>query len=211
MALARSTLFRPLPLTIRLLRVVALPPPFRSRLRPGRTLSLSPAFRSKLAVRNVACPYRLTSRPYPLWIWFLVRGSTTATMSTSSRRRRSPLERSSSRSSSSASLSASSYASGASTTSPPSRLRPPPPSTSTSTSSSPPSRARTTTVSTSHVFLFLVAFRLLNALSLRTFFQPDEFFQSLEPAWQTAFGETHGAWITWVSRIIGASTHVSAE
>ncbi|KAE8401073.1 GPI mannosyltransferase 3 [Aspergillus pseudonomiae] len=107
-------------------------------------------------------------------------------MSTSSRRRRSPLERSSSRSSSSASLSSSSYAS------------PPPPSTSTSTSSSPPSRARTTTVSTSHVFLFLVAFRLLNALSLRTFFQPDEFFQSLEPAWQTAFGETHGAWITWV-------------
>ncbi|KOC18012.1 putative mannosyltransferase [Aspergillus flavus AF70] len=103
-------------------------------------------------------------------------------MSTSSRRRRSPLELSSSRSSSSSS---SSYASWASTTSP---------STSTST---PPSLSRTTTVSTSHVFLFLLAFRLLNALSLRTFFQPDEFFQSLEPAWQTAFGETHGAWITW--------------
>ncbi|KNG86193.1 putative mannosyltransferase [Aspergillus nomiae NRRL 13137] len=121
-------------------------------------------------------------------------------MSTSSRRRRSPLERSSSRSSSSASLSSSSYASWASTTSPPSRLRPPPPSSSSSTSTSTStssSRARTTTVSTSHVFLFLVAFRLLNALSLRTFFQPDEFFQSLEPAWQTAFGETHGAWITW--------------
>ncbi|KAE8344125.1 hypothetical protein BDV24DRAFT_160673 [Aspergillus arachidicola] len=112
-------------------------------------------------------------------------------MSTSSRRRRSPLELSSSRSSSSSS---SSYASWASTTSPPSRLRPPPPSTSTST---PPSLSRTTTVSTSHVFLFLLAFRLLNALSLRTFFQPDEFFQSLEPAWQTVFGETHGAWITW--------------
>ncbi|KAE8326772.1 GPI mannosyltransferase 3 [Aspergillus sergii] len=108
-------------------------------------------------------------------------------MSTSSRRRRSPLELSSSRSSSSSS---SSYASWASATSPPSRLRPPPPSTSTST---PPSLSRTTTVSTSHVFLFLLAFRLLNALSLRTFFQPDEFFQSLEPAWQTAFGETHGA------------------
>ncbi|KAB8205081.1 GPI mannosyltransferase 3 [Aspergillus parasiticus] len=108
-------------------------------------------------------------------------------MSTSSRRRRSPLELSSSRSSSSSS---SSYASWASTTSPPSRLRPPPPSTSTST---PPSLSRTTTVSTSQVFLFLLAFRLLNALSLRTFFQPDEFFQSLEPAWQTVFGETHGA------------------
>ncbi|KAE8372975.1 Alg9-like mannosyltransferase family-domain-containing protein [Aspergillus bertholletiae] len=112
-------------------------------------------------------------------------------MSTSSRRRRSPLEPSSSRSSSS-----SSYASWPSTTAPPTRLRPPPPSTSTPTSPS-PSHSRTTTVSTSHVFLFLVAVRLLNALTLRTFFQPDEFFQSLEPAWQATFGETHGAWITW--------------
>ena len=50
-----------------------------------------------------------------------------------------------------------------------------------------------------NVFLFLVAFRLLNALSIRTFFQPDEFFQSLEPAWQIAFGKDQGAWITWVS------------
>ncbi|PLB35672.1 putative glycosylphosphatidylinositol-alpha 1,2 mannosyltransferase [Aspergillus candidus] len=49
----------------------------------------------------------------------------------------------------------------------------------------------------SNVFLFLVAFRLLNALSVRTFFQPDEFFQSLEPAWQIAFGKDQGAWITW--------------
>ncbi|THC98116.1 hypothetical protein EYZ11_002404 [Aspergillus tanneri] len=47
------------------------------------------------------------------------------------------------------------------------------------------------------VFLALVAFRLANALSLRTFFQPDEFFQSLEPAWHVAFGESQGAWITW--------------
>lgn len=45
----------------------------------------------------------------------------------------------------------------------------------------------------------LVAFRILNALTIATFFQPDEYFQSLEPAWQMAFGEDSGAWITWVS------------
>ena len=49
------------------------------------------------------------------------------------------------------------------------------------------------------VFLFLLAFRILNALSIKTFFQPDEFFQSLEPAWEIAFGAESGAWITWVS------------
>jgi phosphatidylinositol glycan class B len=49
------------------------------------------------------------------------------------------------------------------------------------------------------IFLFLVAFRTLNALTIQTFFQPDEYFQSLEPAWQTAFGKDSGAWITWVS------------
>ncbi|KAI2792409.1 GPI mannosyltransferase 3 [Penicillium oxalicum] len=48
-----------------------------------------------------------------------------------------------------------------------------------------------------NILLFLVAFRLLNALAVRTFFQPDEFFQSLEPAWQIAFGKDQGAWLTW--------------
>ncbi|OKL56510.1 GPI mannosyltransferase 3 [Talaromyces atroroseus] len=48
-----------------------------------------------------------------------------------------------------------------------------------------------------NILLFLVAFRIVNALSVRTFFQPDEFFQSLEPAWQVAFGRDSGAWITW--------------
>lgn len=48
------------------------------------------------------------------------------------------------------------------------------------------------------ILLFLIAFRILNALSIRTFFQPDEYFQSLEPAWQIAFGKDSGAWITWV-------------
>lgn len=49
------------------------------------------------------------------------------------------------------------------------------------------------------ILLFLIAFRILNALTIQTFFQPDEYFQSLEPAWQLAFGESSGAWITWVS------------
>ncbi|KAK7732755.1 glycosylphosphatidylinositol anchor biosynthesis [Botryosphaeria dothidea] len=48
-----------------------------------------------------------------------------------------------------------------------------------------------------HVFLLLLALRILNALTTRTFFQPDEYFQSLEPAWQMAFGEQGAAWITW--------------
>jgi hypothetical protein len=48
------------------------------------------------------------------------------------------------------------------------------------------------------ILLFLIAFRVLNALSIRTFFQPDEYFQSLEPAWHMVFGKDSGAWITWV-------------
>lgn len=51
------------------------------------------------------------------------------------------------------------------------------------------------------VLIFLIAFRLLNALSVKTFFQPDEFFQSLEPAWQIAFGADSGAWLTWVGEM----------
>lgn len=49
-----------------------------------------------------------------------------------------------------------------------------------------------------NVLLCLLGFRLLNALTVQTFFQPDEYFQTLEPAWQFAFGEGAGAWITWV-------------
>jgi GPI mannosyltransferase 3 len=48
------------------------------------------------------------------------------------------------------------------------------------------------------ILLFLIAFRILNALTIQTFFQPDEYFQALEPAWQLAFGKDSGAWITWV-------------
>ncbi|KAL8667168.1 MAG: hypothetical protein Q9168_007302 [Polycauliona sp. 1 TL-2023] len=53
------------------------------------------------------------------------------------------------------------------------------------------------------ILLFLIAFRILNALSIRTFFQPDEYFQSLEPAWEIAFGPNSGAWITWVRGLFG--------
>jgi phosphatidylinositol glycan class B len=49
------------------------------------------------------------------------------------------------------------------------------------------------------IFTALLVFRFINALCVRTFFQPDEYFQSLEPAWQMAFGTQSGAWITWVS------------
>lgn len=79
---------------------------------------------------------------------------------------------------------------------PTSRLRPrSPPSSSTKTSPT------STTPLATNILLFLIAFRLVNAFTVRTFFQPDEYFQSLEPAWQIAFGESQGAWITWVSGV----------
>ncbi|KAJ9320094.1 CAZyme family GT22 [Paecilomyces variotii] len=56
---------------------------------------------------------------------------------------------------------------------------------------------RLDTAASQNILLSLIAFRILNALCVRTFFQPDEFFQSLEPAWQLAFGKDSGAWITW--------------
>ncbi|KAK4650815.1 glycosylphosphatidylinositol anchor biosynthesis [Podospora pseudocomata] len=43
----------------------------------------------------------------------------------------------------------------------------------------------------------LLAFRFINSLFVKTFFQPDEYFQALEPAWRMAFGEGSGAWMTW--------------
>lgn len=43
----------------------------------------------------------------------------------------------------------------------------------------------------------LIIIRLVNAWWINTFFQPDEYFQSLEPAWQLAFGSNSGAWLTW--------------
>jgi GPI mannosyltransferase 3 len=50
----------------------------------------------------------------------------------------------------------------------------------------------------------LLIFRFANSLLVWTFFQPDEYFQSLEPAWQMAFGSHSGAWITWAcSHLLG--------
>ncbi|KUJ15466.1 uncharacterized protein LY89DRAFT_619404 [Mollisia scopiformis] len=46
-------------------------------------------------------------------------------------------------------------------------------------------------------WMVLLVFRCINAALIWTFFQPDEYFQSLEPAWQMAFGPQSGAWITW--------------
>ncbi|PIA93339.1 GPI mannosyltransferase 3 [Cercospora beticola] len=47
------------------------------------------------------------------------------------------------------------------------------------------------------VFIALLIFRIINSQLVQTFFQPDEYFQALEPAWQIAFGPDSGAWITW--------------
>ncbi|PQE11360.1 GPI mannosyltransferase 3 protein [Rutstroemia sp. NJR-2017a BVV2] len=47
------------------------------------------------------------------------------------------------------------------------------------------------------IWKVLLVFRLINAFCVRTFFQPDEYFQSLEPAWRMAFGPDSGAWLTW--------------
>ena len=49
------------------------------------------------------------------------------------------------------------------------------------------------------IWTLLCIWRTLNATTLATFFQPDEYYQALEPAWHLAFGEASGAWITWVS------------
>jgi GPI mannosyltransferase 3 len=46
----------------------------------------------------------------------------------------------------------------------------------------------------------IFAVRFVNSLCVRTFFQPDEYFQVLEPAWQMMYGEDSGAWLTWVRR-----------
>ncbi|KAF2223543.1 Alg9-like mannosyltransferase family-domain-containing protein [Elsinoe ampelina] len=68
----------------------------------------------------------------------------------------------------------------------------------------PPARPRntsrgraSTTQDGTKILLFLLAFRTFNAFTLKTFFQPDEYFQSLEPAWKLAYGGDSGAWITW--------------
>jgi len=50
----------------------------------------------------------------------------------------------------------------------------------------------------SDTWTLLAVVRIINAVTICTFFQPDEYYQALEPAWALAFGEASGAWITWV-------------
>ena len=50
------------------------------------------------------------------------------------------------------------------------------------------------------VWTILIVIRVVNAVTLSTFFQPDEFFQALEPGWALAFGSRSGAWLTWVCK-----------
>jgi len=47
-------------------------------------------------------------------------------------------------------------------------------------------------------YILAIAIRILLAVSTRTFFQPDEYFQCLEPAHRIAFGYGHLTW-EWVS------------
>jgi len=53
---------------------------------------------------------------------------------------------------------------------------------------------------TKDILSLLILLRLINAAFVRTFFQPDEYFQALEPAWSIAFGDNSGAWLTWVCK-----------
>lgn len=59
----------------------------------------------------------------------------------------------------------------------------------------PPRKARIT-------FTNVLIVRFVNALTIATFFQPDEYFQALEPAWNLAFGSDSGAWMTWVCHCV---------
>jgi hypothetical protein len=49
-----------------------------------------------------------------------------------------------------------------------------------------------------YIILLIFSVRVIIALSTRTFFQPDEYFQALEPAHRLAFGYGHLTW-EWVS------------
>lgn len=62
--------------------------------------------------------------------------------------------------------------------------------------------AQLPSISPLSLLIWLYILRLYNALNIETFFQPDEYFQALEPAWAAAFGENSGAWITWVRRAL---------
>lgn len=65
------------------------------------------------------------------------------------------------------------------------------------------------------IWYSLLVLRIVNALLLWTFFQPDEFYQAQEPAWWFAFGKGshrwqdgayNGPWITWVCAYVLSNT-----
>ena len=63
----------------------------------------------------------------------------------------------------------------------------------------------------SGIFRAILTIRLINSFLVNTFFQPDEYFQSLEPAWDLAFGRDSGAWITWVCPFANSSSKLIAD
>lgn len=52
------------------------------------------------------------------------------------------------------------------------------------------------------VFLMLLCIRVFNSLTVQTFFQPDEYYQSLEPAWNLVYGYGETTW-EWKEAIRG--------
>jgi len=61
--------------------------------------------------------------------------------------------------------------------------------------STPPDEAQTILLDR-RIFFALLCIRIFNALTIQTFFQPDEYYQSLEPAWKSIFkyGEMTWEW-----------------
>src|SRR5579859_2842680 len=62
-------------------------------------------------------------------------------------------------------------------------------------------KRRATTPDTTHsllpdkrLLILLISLRIFNALTITTFFQPDEYYQSLEPAWKSVFGYGELTW-----------------
>ena len=57
----------------------------------------------------------------------------------------------------------------------------------------PPDEAQTL-LQDRRLLLLLLLLRIFNALTIKTFFQPDEYYQSLEPAWKLVFGYGELTW-----------------